>query len=215
MKSKLLRDLRFVGSLTLAGLVSGGLTANLSMGYLDGCLFGVMLAFSLAISGTTDRLWKLPCIVASTTVAFFISWMLMFETAYQFPGGHFSWGGYSKVSPYSLFIAGMAGGFVVFGGTLLLVNPRIRFRSLVLRVLGGSVLGGALAVIGWALGPSVGQWVVPPQPWEVNVWTTAFEDSQLHHSALHVVWQAGMAFALGVNLRSYRVSPGPEELKLL
>ena len=215
MKSKLLPDLRFVGSLTLAGLISGGLTANRSMDYLDGCLFGVMLAFSLPISGITDRLWKLPCIVVLTTVAFFISWMLMFATAYQFPGGHDSFGGYSRVSPYSLFIAGMAGGFVVFGGTLLLVNPRIRFRSLVLRVIGGSVLGGALAVIGWALGPSLGPWVVPPQPWEVNVWTTAFEDTRLHHCALHVVWQAGMAFALGVNLRSCRLSPGPEELKLL
>jgi hypothetical protein len=46
----------------------------------------------------------------------------MFETAYQFPGGNFSWGGQSMVSPYSLFTAGMAGGFVVFGGTLLLGN---------------------------------------------------------------------------------------------
>jgi hypothetical protein len=211
MKSKLLPDLKFVGSLTLAGLVSGGLTANLSVDYLDGCLFGVMLALSLAISGITDRLWKLPCIVVLTTVAFFMSWMLMFETAYQLPAGHFSFGGDSTVSPYSLFIAGMAGGFVVFGGTLLLVNPEIRFRSLVLSVIGGSVLGGALAVIGWALGP----WVVTPQPWEVNRSTTAFEDTRLHHSALFVVWQAGMAFALGVNLRSYRLSRGLEELKLL
>jgi hypothetical protein len=85
MKTKLLPDLRFVGSLTLAGLVSGGLTSNLSMGYLDGFLFGVMLALSLAVSGITDRLWKLPCIVVLSTVALFISWMLMFETAYQLP----------------------------------------------------------------------------------------------------------------------------------
>jgi hypothetical protein len=215
MKSKFLPDLRFVGSLTLAGLVSGGLTANLSMNYLDGFLFGVILALALTVSGITDRLWKLPCIVVLSTVAFFISWMLMFETAYHLPGGHFSWGGVSTVSPYSLFTAGMTGGFVVFGGTLLLVNPEIRLRSLVLSVIGGSVLGGSLAVIGWALGPSLGPWMVTPQPWEVNVGTTAFGDTRLHHSALLVVWQAGMAFALGVNLRSYRPSPKPEELKLV
>lgn len=215
MKTKLLPDLKFVGALTLAGLVSGGLTANLSLEYLDGCLFGVMLAFSLGISGIMDRFWKLPCIVALTTVAFFTSWMLMFETAYQLPGGKYSWGGESTVSPYALFIAGMAGGFVVFAGTLFLVNPSIRRRSFVLRVISGSVLGGALAVIGWALGPSLGPWVVNAQPWEVHVWTTAFEDTRLHHSALYVVWQAGMACALAVNLRSYRLSPARVELKLL
>src|SRR6266446_6152461 len=222
MTSERTRDFGFVLLMTLAGLASGVLTAALSDGHLStdlGIPFGAIVAFSLAMTGILPRLWKAVCLFALIAAAFVVSVILaenaelairqlltvVRETHY----------------PSSFFAGGMAGGFIVMCGALLLAQPNRRFSALLRQAFLWSLFVGALAPIAWTLGPSVGMCV-----WSglhavgLTTTTNTFQNALYGETAygapnrlyaLFVVWQTGMAFALGMTLRGSRaISPSEE-----
>jgi len=217
MTSERMSDFRFVVLMSVAGLVSGAVTAGLAhipggvpLFVLLGSPFGAAIACSLAISGISTNIWKAICLIALTTVAFYTARMLTAWTEVHL-WGTWSMGRSPTVSPYSLFVGGMTGGFIVLGAALFLVQPKIRLRSLSLKALLWSIFGGVLAPIGWAAGPFLGLSVVPDHPLGPTAAIATFENTPSHQYALYVVWQAGIAFALGVVLRpSQAISPSKE-----
>src|SRR5258708_8468697 len=150
---------------------------------LLGSPFGLGIACSLAISGIARSVLNAIGLVALTTVAFFIARMLTFWTEAHL-WGDWSMGRYTTVAPYSLFVGGMTGGFIVLGGTLFLVNPQMRLGTRAWKALLWSTLGGALAPIGWALGPAFREWVMPHDPFRPNAPIAAFQDTPSHQYAL-------------------------------
>ena len=220
MSSERTSNLRFVALMTAAGLFSGLLTAGLSQvyfGYLSSPSFGTIMACALAISGISRKFWKAICLIALTTAAFWISYVLAAGIELHLPRGRWgAMGSYPTVSPISLFAGGMIGAFIVLSGTLVLVDRKAGLGRLAGRSLCWSLLAGSLAVAGWALGPSLGPLLVPQSAPSTYARKGApFEDTPEHHYALYVLWQTGMAFALGMNLRGYRPKPASEELKLI
>ncbi len=185
MTSERVPDFRFVVLMSLAGLASGVLTAALSNGHFSydlGIPFGVIVAFSLAITGIIRSLWKAICLCALIASTFFVSVVLAEEAELAIRK---LWIGVRETSyPSSFFAGGMAGGFIVMGGALLLAQPKRKFSAALRQALSWSVFVGALAPIAWALGPSLGMWV----------W-----------SSLH---------AVGITLRRYRAISPSEGLKL-
>jgi hypothetical protein len=144
-----------------------------------------------------------------TTVAFYASLMLTAAIELHLAWKDWGIGSPPSVSPVSLFAGGMAGGFLVIGGALFLAGPKTRLGSLTRRALRWSVLGGILAPMGWALGP----WVASGHPGPAAP-IAPFGNTPNNQYALYVVWQTGIAFALGIALRGNRAISSSEELKL-
>jgi hypothetical protein len=220
MTSERTSNLRFVALMTAAGFFSGVLTGGLSQvyfGYLSSPSFGTIIACALALSGIARKFWKAICLVALTTAAFWISYVLAAGIELHLPRQRWgAMGSYPTVSPISLAAGGMLGAFIVLSGTLVLINRKAGLGRIACRSLSWSLLGGSLAVAGWTLGPSLGPLLVPKNAPSTYARKEApFEDTPEHHYALYVAWQTGMAFALGMNLRGYRPEPPSEELKLI
>lgn len=99
-----------------------------------------------------------------------------------------------------MFVGGAVGAFMVLAAVLRLYSSDSWGHAAKKSLLGASV-GGALGVVGWALGPSLGEAV-----WSaLNSWhlsdlphSTAAAGGNLNFNSVHIVWQIGMSVVLGV-----------------
>lgn len=214
-------DFGFVVLMSIGGLASGLLTAALSGGRFDnpyglGIPFGVIVAFCLAVTGIARGISTLGCLIALTICSFPIS--VFFAEGLEIGAlTHTETGTPEILQPIALFAGGMAGGFLVLGGALFLARPRTGLRAIVWKALRWSVLGGALAPIAWALGPSLGMWVwsglhvagltSPHNTFSEAMYGESGVGAPNRLFALFVVWQTGMAFAMGINLRPSHAKP--------
>lgn len=219
--------------LALGGLVSGLLTSVLmypdkqEAGFASAALFGSFLAFPLAISGILDSkvlfsLLKALGLIGVTTVAYFISFLTAFGVQLSVPqivpsAEVWSMGNYEPASPIALFVGGLVGGFVVSAGVVFLSRSEISKGTRTRKVIQGALFGGGLGVAGWALRSSVGAatwnllhafrltppWEQNPRYWFGNVYDYN-QTSRMY--SLYVVWQTGMAMAVGIMLRHSSVN---------
>ncbi|MGH9517601.1 MAG: hypothetical protein ACRD3P_18190 [Terriglobales bacterium] len=220
-----IRALLFVLLMSLAGLVSGVLTAALcDVHFSDGLgiPFGVTVALCLGVTGVTRsilRLAILPVLFGCTFVfSVFLTEILELMAGERFVGT------VEKNHLIALFIGGMVGGFIVIRGSRILSKSEMTLTALAWDSF-WSIMVGALSPIGWELGPSLGMWlwsglhaagVTSP----TNTFSNALSGetgsgpaSRLY--ALFVVWQTGMGFALGMTLRNIREKREPSSLQEL
>ncbi|MFI5126837.1 MAG: hypothetical protein ACHQJX_08410, partial [Candidatus Acidiferrales bacterium] len=109
-------------------------------------------------------------------------------------------------SPIALFIGGLVGGFLLVGAVLFLIAPEGGRRAR--KALLWSVASGILAVVGWALspllGPALSHVIRILRPGEA--WLTPQSGTQSGPlgmiCSVFFVWQVGMAFAIGLMVRS-------------
>jgi len=155
-------DYKSVVILSLAGLLSGLFVDGLSYPagqlhrdvlflYGPGAVFGVTMAVALAIC-VTVRIWRVILLVllpVATAIAYCLSLNLAFY-AELFVGS----GNQPSISPVAMFAGGLLGGFLVLGSILVSVGMEPA-EALAVALL-SSPLAGALGVIGWILGPSLG-----------------------------------------------------------
>jgi len=106
----------------------------------------------------------------------------------------------------ALFVGGLVGAFVMLMVLFHIVAPEARPRGHAAAAFFWSLAGGALAVVGWKLGPSLGMalWsgahargLTPPAETALNA---AGQPS--HELALYLIWQTGIALVLGLALQS-------------
>jgi hypothetical protein len=155
-----------------------------------------------------SRFWKAVFLIPLTVVAFFVSLGLAFGVEFSLQILLSSSPESSKGSvPHtiSLFAGGMAGGFIILTGTLLLVGPKMRLGRVMRKAVLWSFFSGVLGPIGWAMGPSLGMWIwsgfrdrglTPP----AETFANAIHGDTSRLFALYIVWQAGTAFAMGIAL---------------
>ena len=203
----------FVVLLPFAGLLSGFITAALIYpagkfgGYVLGAVFGAIMGFALAMSGVLNGIWKIAVLIVTAAVAYFSSIMVAGVVNLGLQSENSTMMGQSPiVSPVALFAGGFVGGFLVLGVISVLVHPGLLSRTVAVKAIVWSLVGGVLGVIGWTLGPSLGIVV-----WSVvrSVGLTAPTESlqnalgeTSHQDSLFVVWQTGMALVLAIMFSS-------------
>jgi hypothetical protein len=208
----------------IAGFLSGFVSVCfISAGMPDmflGGIFGLFLATCIhrQITGPTDarEFWMAPF---AAVVGFFSEEVAMFLDLWLgTPPDRLRVGDVAFPRPVDLFVGG------AIGGTLLMLAAPLMGRKflkggILARIVTGGLIGGALALVGWALGPTLGValWYAPhflhlrqamgkPQD---NIF---YGDADRIFS-LQVVWQTGIAtvFALWGGLDS---TIHPDDLRL-
>ena len=104
-----------------------------------------------------------------------------------------------------ILIAGVLGSFVVVATALRLYTVDISWKRVLMNSFVCSLAGGVLALMGWALGSSLGgavwsalQWMHLNASGQDAAW--AARGGTLNSYSVHIVWQAGMGIVLGVLL---------------
>lgn len=197
--------------LPLAGLFSSAASiVSYSVGpyswFLPGFLFGLFICGSLAAYNLLVTIRRALGLTVVTTIAYPLSILLAGGIQLVLPWWHWSMSDRSDISTVTLFAAGFVGAFIVIGVTLWLI-PLIEKESLLIKTLSWSLLGGALAVIGWKLGPSLGMrlWhmahalrLTAPDETAMNA-----RGDTSHQFSLWLVWQTGMAVVLGIMMQRF------------
>lgn len=207
--------------LPVVGLISGLVTiafvssaGRIGAAPLAGLVFGALIALCFALSGIPSGAWNAMRLIGVSTVAYFVSFFVAFAVEFALAPylpetERWSMGHIETGSPVALFAGGAAGGFLVIGEILHLLYPQTGARVLALKAASWSVLSGALAALGWALGPSLGSalWnlfhalhLTPPisMPWDDLY---GYGEARRVYSLL-LVWQTGVAAAITIMLRN-------------
>jgi hypothetical protein len=199
--------------LTSAGLLSGLITAALvypagKIGwYVLGGVFGAIMALALAMCELLSGLWKAIVLPVATAASYYLSMYAAGFVELGINSGNFTMGQSPTVSPVSLFAGGVVGGFFVLSVISILIHPKVGLRTIAVKSIAWSLVGGVLGIIGWALGPTLGMAI-----WSgvrdvgLTAPTETFQNAlgePSHRDSLFVVWQTGMALVLAVLLRRY------------
>jgi len=208
------KNYKFVVILCVAGLLSGFITAAFVFRfgkhgmYTLGGLFGAIMADALVVCGLLRGLWKAILLIAVSAVAFLSSWYAAGVVELGLDLRTWSMGQAPTNYPVSMFAGGAVGGFIVLAAISVLVYPKLGMRTLAVKTVVGSLVGGILGVVGWWLGPSLGMVIWSgvhdlglTSPKE-SFWNALSGDTKNAYS-LFVVWQTGMALVLAFVLWPY------------
>jgi hypothetical protein len=209
----------FAGMLTVSALYPAG---QLGIELLVGAVFGGLLALTLAWCGFVQRLWSAIRLVIVATVSYVLAVLMAFGSQLALlpllpTSQQWSMGSELRDSPIALFLGGLAGAFLVLAEVLPLVRPQVGTRTVVVTAGRWSIAGGVFAVIGWVLGPSLGTtlWALLhatgllPKGMSAHDQLYGYGEASLLYS-LHLVWQTGMTFLIGLLLRDYTPLLGPQ-----
>lgn len=215
--------------------IAGLLSALLSMCFVGligrpgvdllvaGVIYGAALAGCLAILRVLRSPWKAVQLTLVTTAALFVGWLITVAVelalAPVLPRDQVWSMSHGEVgSLIALFAGGLVGGLLVPGDALLLARRELGLKAILLSAVLLSILGGALASLGWMLGPSLGAalWKLfdalhlagPAYVPRFDLYE--FGEAQRAYS-LFVVWQTGMAAAIAILLFHHNPQSHPKE----
>lgn len=211
--------------LTLAGLLSGLLTIAVSYTnprypsqFLLGAPSGVLIASCLAALGILRDSGRIIRLILVATVAYFLSFFVAFFFQGAFLSIFMTYSEKLAISPIALFVGGVAGAFILIGEVVFLPRIQPKSRALQLALL-WSLLGGALAVGGAALGPSLGAALLRFVHSLGLASLTKLPEDALNSAdqtrllfSLYLVWQTGMGFVLGLLLDCYQQPSARKEV---
>jgi len=213
------RSYKLVLLLGIAGLTSALLDICLAyspavryhFALLPGTLFGGTLSACFALCGYFRRIWNMLAIPATTTLAYYVSFLAGGAVEFYSPFGapeHEA----ANVSAAALFAGGVSGALLILGVVSLFLGSEVTLLCRVTRALYRSPLGGVLGMVGWALGPSLGMALWSAAHFiGLTVPTETFQNALYGQTSrvysLWVVWQTGLGILLGL-LVSHDGSPG-------
>lgn len=207
-------DLSLVVALGFAGLISALLvicapSGNDMLGYFfPGTLFGATLSACLWLCRVVRVLWKLAAITLLSSIALPISILIStyLEVFSPWPL-HTPGTPIADTSSVALFAGGVSGSFLLLATLLLIVGSERRVKKALFRALCWSLLGGVLGVIGWNLGPWLGNALWSLQH-SLNLTQLgdkleyAVVQGRTNIKSMLLVWQTGMGLLLGIALRN-------------
>jgi hypothetical protein len=187
--------------------------SSLGLGPWD--IFGAMISVYFWAFAGVRFVTKAIGLVVASTVAYFVAMILgMFAGMALSSAMGFQLNtesaelGAGMVAP--LLIAGTTGAFLIIVAVLRLYSEDT-WRGVLSKAFQWSWVGGVFALLGWGLGPSLGEAI-----WSAldSVALSDLGREMLTHDAtplngfsLHIVWQVGMAVALGVMLSEIQLVP--------
>ncbi len=195
----------FSGLLTLWGLPYTGTLGN---DPLNGLAFGLVIGACLWATRRWS-LWKAVIFLIFSTAAYFLA----VKAALYLPElGLVAWirftgkptSGLDFYHPYRFFAGGFVGAFVLFIAIGFLLLRRKGFWRATATCLLWSVAGGLLAVLGRALGPSLGAFLfsIFQRMGHIRAGDKAVPFPLFYST--YVVWQTGMAFLMALVLWIFR-----------
>lgn len=199
---------KIVWLLSFAGFVSGLATILILWFWtiaFPGLVFGlVVAAFFGKLRIFTER--QAGWFIAVSALTHIISFCLVNRLALSNP---------DDASLLEFIAGGVLGGFLVVGAFPLILDKRTKRRAAIISAIpwsiGGAVLGGALAVIGVLLGPSLGSGIFDTLqalhllPFHGNGWLPS------DWYSLYLVWQTGIASVLGIIAHRYLIAGRTKE----
>ncbi len=169
--------------------------------FFPGVVFGAIVSACLALRGYLRDLWKAIAITATSSVAYFFSFEAAVEVSLH-PFGLVPQDRIGEVTDPALVAGGLTGAFCMICAVSMLLNSTLTWQRRMLKALCWTPVGAVLAVVGWALGPSLGisLWQIvhsmsltPPTETLRNA-----QGEPSHMFSLWAVWQTGMGFVLGL-----------------
>jgi hypothetical protein len=177
--------------LPLAGMVSAFVTIRIQVDLrhnpdlLGSGVFGVLFSAAFWLFLGLRSLWKTAAFIAASVAAAYLAVLsAVAATGKLFPAGP----PYEPVN----FVGGAVGALALVIAALLLLSPHPKPWPVLINGIFSSLAGGALGVIGYALGDVVGR--VRPRLAFVPVQQTNSDIS------LILVWQTGMGLVLALAL---------------
>ena len=182
--------------------------------FFPGTVFGILVSACFALRGYLRELVKAIILTVASAVAYCLSvWTTVGISLHPF--GLVPPTRIGEVTDLALVVGGLTGGFCTICAVSLLFNSSQTWQRRILKTLCWTPIGGLLAVVGWALGPSLGIaiWQIihsinltPPTETIRNV-----QGNQSHIFSLLAMWQAGMGLVLGLVVNGKQSTA--EELK--
>lgn len=179
-------------TLALLGSTSGILTMTGPYltgdgGYLaTGGLFGLALATYFFLSNGNRSLLKGILFVIFSVVAYCLATWGAMASSLLFRSGT------TEAPPSAMFVGGAIGAFLLLVLVQFLLQPVAPGKFIVKKAAIWSLAGGALGVLGWELGPSLGRFLWSLLP--LRAWPGPDSFQQF---SLYFVWQTGMALVVG------------------
>lgn len=166
-----------------------------------GVVFGVLVSGCFALRGYLHGLWKAVAITAASSAAYFFAFLAASQVSLH-PFGFLPQDRIGDVTGPALIAGGLAGAFCVICAVSLSLDSRLMWQRRMLKVLCWTPVGAVLAVVGWALGPSIGiaLWQTV-HSMNLTAPTETLQNAQgqsSHMFSLLAIWQAGMGFVLGL-----------------
>lgn len=194
-----------------AGLLAGVLTivlplalsnthANLFFGLFVGDIFGLVFSIYFWIFWRLRSIGKTAGFIITSTFSYIVAFYVTFFSAEYLPHAaqvRDSAGIMANVPLAAPFIGGFVGAFSVLVSALVLFSFEAKLLRVIKKSLIWSLAGGALGVIGWVLGPSLGGIVVSVLGQRDASSNRADELTNYCYS-LFLIWQSGMGFVLGL-----------------
>ncbi len=98
------------------------------------------------------------------------------------------------------FFGGFVGAIILLASGYFFLSAWPRPKGFVLDALGLSIIGGALAILGWFLGPSLGLFFSKALKAVHLVGASSTIRANANAYSLFIIWQTGMAVLLGIAL---------------
>ena len=198
---------------------SGGFsTFGLTGSALAGPLFGLAVSLSLWLRKILNSIWKLLGVIAASSLADFAAGLagyIVFLSPVSESRFSLGFERFDSLGDHaaSLIAGGFIGGAILFPALWLLLRAHQNWPRFFLGFLICPLTGSALAILGWALAPSLGAvlWhILNLLRLDEDTAKIAQDSNCAAFYSLYVVWQSGMAVLLGVLLPWQ-----PEEFGLL
>ena len=172
--------------------------------FFPGTVFGVLVSGCFALRGYLRELWKAITLTMASAVAYCFSvWAAVGISLHPF--GLVPPDRIGEVTDLALVVGGLTGGFCTICAVSLLFNSSHTWQRRMLKALCWTPVGALLAVVGWALGPSLGValgHIVHSMNLASPTETFQYATGQASYFiSTWAAWQAGMGFALGLVVR--------------
>ena len=161
--------------------------------FFPGGMFGAIVSGCFALQRYLGSLRTFVVITIASMTAYFVSVCVAVAVESYSPFLPSQERG--DVSGQALFLGGLAGAFCIICTVSLLFNSGLTWQRRIIKALCWTPVGAILAVIGWALGPSLGV--------ALNLAAPA-DTFKNHLFSLWAVWQAGIGFVLGLVVEGQR-----------
>jgi hypothetical protein len=123
--------------------------------FFPGAGYGAILSGCFTLRRYLHAAWKAIAITAACSLAYFFSFVAAVEVSLH-PFGLVPDDRRGEVTDPALVAGGLTEAFCIVCVVSLLLNSRLTWQRRILKALCWTPVGAVLAVVGWALGPSIG-----------------------------------------------------------
>jgi hypothetical protein len=166
--------------------------------YVPGVIFGLMFSGYCVIFHRIRRWIKLFSVLAASTIAYYLAVQTTTHLVVSFTKLSAEWSRRGWLFDVALIAGGIVGAFLLLMAVQLLLSGTLSWKKALVTSLPWSLAGGALAIVGWELGSSLGKFLwlslhaVRLTAFDPTI-EEAIRNETVNFHSLYPIWQMGMA----------------------